>query len=181
MRPMSKSEELSHLRNHVIEILQASTEPMVLAYLQHELSKRMSQKVDVKKYGYEKFSTFVGEISRVKLETKDSTVYAVLDNNYVKSASKTAKKKNVYKTIKQYKYELKTLKQKNLELTNTCNKLIEENKSSALQESRDDRESILDESDPIYQPPSVQKTGPIMGWMGASIFSIPPTDESDSL
>eukprot|EP00826_Nyctotherus_ovalis_P052809 TRINITY_DN6767_c0_g1_i4.p1 TRINITY_DN6767_c0_g1~~TRINITY_DN6767_c0_g1_i4.p1 ORF type:complete len:101 (-),score=12.33 TRINITY_DN6767_c0_g1_i4:426-728(-) len=100
MRPMSKSEELSHLRNHVIEILQASTEPMVLAYLQHELSKRMSQKVDVKKYGYEKFSTFVGkalcqigEISRVKLETKDSTVYAVLDNNYVKSASKTAKKK----------------------------------------------------------------------------------------
>ena len=63
-------------------------------------------------------------------------------------------------------------------MKNTCNKLIEENKKY---ECGDDKESILNESDPIYNPFKVQRTGPIMGWMGANIFSIPPTDESDEL
>jgi len=61
MRHTTKTEKLKRLGTEVIEILKQSISPMALAYLQHELSKRIKQKIDVKKYGYEKFSTFVGK------------------------------------------------------------------------------------------------------------------------
>lgn len=60
-RYTTKAEELNHLRAEVVKILRESGISMTLAYLQYELSKRIKQKVDVKKYGYEKFSTFVGK------------------------------------------------------------------------------------------------------------------------
>lgn len=59
---MTKSERLEFFRNQIVEILiekNKTKTQIALPYLHYELNKQANEKIDIKKYGYDKFSIFV--------------------------------------------------------------------------------------------------------------------------